>query len=65
MFGLGAPELIIILVIVLILFGPSKLPEIGNAIGSGIRELKKATKEVEDAASLDEEEDKDKNKDDS
>lgn len=63
MFGLGAPELIIILVIVLIIFGPSKLPEIGNAIGSGIRELKKATKEVEDAASLDEDKDKDKDKD--
>lgn len=40
-FGLGPTELIIILAIVLIIFGPRKLPEIGKAIGSGIRELKK------------------------
>ncbi|WP_320415577.1 twin-arginine translocase TatA/TatE family subunit [Candidatus Oleimmundimicrobium sp.] len=41
LFGLGPTELIIILAIVLLLFGPKKLPEIGKAIGSGIRELKK------------------------
>ncbi|MDI6799636.1 MAG: twin-arginine translocase TatA/TatE family subunit [Actinomycetota bacterium] len=39
--GLGIPELVIILVIVLVIFGPKKLPEIGKALGSGIRELKK------------------------
>ncbi|MGM0413743.1 MAG: twin-arginine translocase TatA/TatE family subunit [Bacillota bacterium] len=55
MFGLGAPELGIILVIVLIIFGPSKLPEIGKAVGSGVRELKQATKEVEESVSLDDE----------
>lgn len=46
--GLGIPELVIILVIVLIIFGPSKLPQIGKAIGQGIRSLKKATSEEEE-----------------
>jgi sec-independent protein translocase protein TatA len=45
MFGLGATELILILVIVLIIFGAGKLPEIGSAIGKGIRNFKKATHE--------------------
>jgi len=39
----GPSELIIILIIVLIIFGPKKLPEMGKAIGQSIRELKKAT----------------------
>ncbi|MEW6602287.1 MAG: twin-arginine translocase TatA/TatE family subunit [Nitrospirota bacterium] len=43
MFGLGATELIIILVIVLVLFGGSKLPEIGRGIGEAIKNFKKAT----------------------
>lgn len=45
MFGLGAMELVIILVIVLIIFGAGKLPEIGAGIGQGIKNFKKATKE--------------------
>ncbi|MFZ7111854.1 MAG: twin-arginine translocase TatA/TatE family subunit [Desulfatiglandales bacterium] len=45
MFGLGMPELIIILIIILIIFGAGKLPEIGSGIGKGIRNFKKATKE--------------------
>ena len=45
MFGLGATELIIILVIVLIIFGAGKLPEIGAGIGKGIKNFKKATSE--------------------
>ncbi|MBP7633136.1 twin-arginine translocase TatA/TatE family subunit [Candidatus Ozemobacteraceae bacterium] len=40
--GLNLSELIVILIIILILFGPGKLPEIGKAIGRGIREFKKA-----------------------
>ena len=43
MFGLGATELIIILVIVLVLFGGSKLPEIGRGIGEAIKNFKKGT----------------------
>ncbi|ACZ41834.1 twin-arginine translocation protein, TatA/E family subunit [Thermobaculum terrenum ATCC BAA-798] len=39
-FGLGAPELIIILVIVMLVFGVGKLPEVGGALGRGIREFK-------------------------
>jgi sec-independent protein translocase protein TatA len=45
--GIGMPELIIILVIILIIFGAGKLPEIGAGIGKGIKNFKKATKEVE------------------
>ncbi len=43
MFGLGMPELIIILVIIVIIFGAGKLPEIGAGIGKGIKNFKKAT----------------------
>jgi len=48
MFGLGPWELIIILVIVLVIFGAGKLPEIGSGLGKGIRNFKKATKEVDE-----------------
>ncbi|WBW95045.1 twin-arginine translocase TatA/TatE family subunit [Oceanirhabdus sp. W0125-5] len=44
--SLGLPELIVILVIALVVFGPKKLPEVGRAIGTSIKEFKKATKEV-------------------
>ncbi|HOK05701.1 MAG TPA: twin-arginine translocase TatA/TatE family subunit [Syntrophales bacterium] len=45
MFGIGMPELLVILVIVLIIFGAGKLPEIGSALGKGIRNFKKATRD--------------------
>lgn len=41
--NLGIPELILILVIALIIFGPSKLPDIGKSLGKSIREFKNAT----------------------
>ncbi len=43
MFGFGMPELIIILVIILVVFGAGKLPEIGGALGKSIRNFKKAS----------------------
>ena len=42
-FGIGMPELLIILVIILIIFGAGKLPQIGEGLGKGIRNFKKAT----------------------
>lgn len=43
MFGFGVPELLIILVIVLVVFGAGRLPEIGSALGKSIRNFKKAS----------------------
>jgi sec-independent protein translocase protein TatA len=48
MFGIGMPELLIILVIILIIFGAGKLPQIGEGIGKGIRNFKKATSKDKD-----------------
>jgi sec-independent protein translocase protein TatA len=45
--GLGMPELIIILVIILIIFGAGKLPQIGEGMGKAIRNFKKATSDKE------------------
>lgn len=58
MFGgrIGAQELIIVLVIALIIFGPRKLPEIGSALGKSLREFKKATSEVKKSISLNDDE---------
>ena len=48
MFGsLGMPELIVIFVIALIVFGPRKLPELGRSLGRGINEFKKATSSLQ------------------
>ncbi|MGE5508528.1 MAG: twin-arginine translocase TatA/TatE family subunit [Chitinophagales bacterium] len=48
MFNVGIPELIIILVLALIIFGPGKLPDVGKAIGKSINEFKKASREITD-----------------
>jgi sec-independent protein translocase protein TatA len=48
MFGLGVPELIVIAVIALVVFGPGKLPEMGKSLGEAIRGFKKAVDEPDE-----------------
>lgn len=48
MFGIGIPELVIILVIILVIFGANKLPEIGSGMGRALKNFKKATNEPEE-----------------
>ena len=49
MFGnIGGPELFLILLIVIVFFGPKKLPEIMKGLGQGIREFRKATRDIQE-----------------
>ena len=60
--SIGIPELVLILVIALVVFGPGKLPEIGKAVGKSLREFRSASKEDNtktiDAKNEDEKKDK-------
>jgi len=54
MFGIGFPELMIIIVLALIVLGPNKLPDLARALGKGMAEFKKATQEMKENLDLDE-----------
>jgi len=54
MFGLGLPEILLILVIALLIFGAAKLPEIGRSLGRALSEFKKGTQELTDEKKDDE-----------
>jgi len=60
MFGIGMPELIVILVIVVLIFGAGRLPEIGAGVGKAIRNFKKSVKELPEIDVTPNEEDKEK-----
>ena len=53
MFGIGLPELIIIMVVALIIIGPSKLPDLAKALGKGMAEFRKATQDIKESLDLD------------
>jgi sec-independent protein translocase protein TatA len=51
MFGIGMPELILIMALALIVLGPKKLPEVARALGKGLAEFRRATEELKDELS--------------
>jgi sec-independent protein translocase protein TatA len=54
MFGdIGVPELLVILVLVMVLFGPGKLPDVGKALGDALRGFKKAMNETDEKSPVD------------
>lgn len=53
MFGIGMPELLVILVIAIIFIGPGKLPDVARSLGRGLREFRRATDELKNTIDLD------------
>ena len=49
----GTPELLIIFILVLVLFGPNKIPELARGLGKGLREFRKATNEIRNQLKFD------------
>ncbi len=55
MFGIGMPEMILILAVALIVIGPKKLPELAKSLGKALGEFKNATRELKDSIAIDDE----------
>lgn len=55
MFGIGMPEMILILAVALIVLGPKKLPDLAKSLGRALREFKKATSELKESITVDNE----------
>ncbi|MFQ5880886.1 MAG: TatA/E family twin arginine-targeting protein translocase [Candidatus Methylomirabilales bacterium] len=53
MFGIGMPELIVIFIVALLVFGPKKLPDLGRALGRGLAEFKRASEELKEGLTTD------------
>jgi len=57
MFGrIGPMEIMLVLAVALIIFGPAKLPELGRSIGNGLKEFKKASRDLKESISIDDNE---------
>ena len=50
--NLGFPEILLIMFVIIVFFGPKKIPEIAQGLGKGIREFRKATKEIHDEVDI-------------